>query len=75
MAIAKMPQIDLTPATPGNTTGIHFHGTAGQAASAFNNMTDFPNTTPAATSPADGKTVSVKIPGTQGQTVRFSNPS
>jgi hypothetical protein len=74
MAIAKMPQIDLVPATPGNTTGLHFHGTAGQSASAVNNPSEFPSVTPGAAPPAGGKAVSVKIAQSNGGP-RFSNPA
>jgi hypothetical protein len=75
MATTKMAQLDLTPATAGNTTGLHVHTPAGHSASEFNHPTDNPSVTPGATSPVGGKAVSVKIQGTQGQTVRFSNPS
>lgn len=76
MVIAKMAnQVDLQPGTAGNTTGLHIHTPMGHSASEFNNMSDNPNVTPAATSPAGGKAVSAKITGTQGAVVRFSNPS
>ena len=68
-------QLDLQPSTLGNTTGLHVHAPAGASASQFNHATDFPSVVPVGTAPAGGKAVSTKILGTQGQTVRFSNPS
>jgi hypothetical protein len=68
-------QLDLTPSTSGNGTGLHFHGPAGASASQFDHPTDFPSVSARATLPAGGTAVSVKITGTQGQVIRFSNPS
>jgi hypothetical protein len=73
--IMAQNQVDLTPGTAGNTTGLHVHTPAGHSASEFNHPTDFPTVTAGANPPAGGKAISVKIQGTQGQTVRFSNPS
>ena len=75
MATKVANQLDLNPGTAGNTTGLHVHVPAGQSASAVNHATDFPSVTAGATPPASGKAVSTKITGTQGVTVRFSNPS
>ena len=35
-------QVDLPPATPGNTTGLHVHVPAGQSANVITNPTDNP---------------------------------
>lgn len=35
-------QVDLTPATPGNTTGLHAHLPSGQSANVLTNTTDNP---------------------------------
>lgn len=37
-----MAQIDFTPATPGNTTGLHAHVPDGQSAIAITNPADNP---------------------------------
>jgi hypothetical protein len=76
MATSKMAtQIDITPATAGNTTGLHVHTPSGHSASEFNHATDNPSVTPAAASNAQGKAVKVAISGTDKQSVRFANPS
>jgi hypothetical protein len=76
MGTTKMAnQVDITPATATIGTGLHVHTPAGASASQFNHPTDFPSVTPAATAPAGGKAVKTTIQGTQGQAVRFSNPS
>lgn len=64
-----MAQIDLSPATPGNTTGLHIHVPSGQSANVADNPSDFP-----APSKSGVATVA-KISGTQGSQVRFANPS
>jgi hypothetical protein len=75
MATAKMAQVDITPSSGPTGLNIHFHGPAGHSASEFNNVSDFPNVAPGASAPSGGKAVSTKIQGTQGQAVRFANPS
>lgn len=69
MAIAlPTNQVDLTPATTGNSTGLHFHAPAGNSASAVNNPSDSP-------APAkSGTQVTAKISQANGGP-RFSNPS
>ena len=64
-------QIDLTPST--TPTGLHVHVPNGQTASVVNNPADFP-AVPAQVGTGT-KTVTAKINGTQGSTVRFSNPA
>ena len=66
MAAIPSNQVDLTPATSGNTTGLHVHTPNGQSASAVNNPSDSPST-PAKTG---AKAVTVTVAG-----VRFSSPS
>ena len=66
-------QIDLTPASSGNITGLHVHVPSGQSASLVNNPSDVPNSP--ATVGTGTKTVSVKISGTPGSQVRFSSPA
>lgn len=64
-------QIDLTPAT--GAPFLHVHVPSGQSASVVNNPADFP-AVPAQVGTGT-KTVTTKINGTQGSTVRFSNPA
>lgn len=61
-------QVDLTPATPGNTTGLHAHLPSGQSANVLTNTTD--NPTPS----KSGTEVTAKISQPPGGP-RFSNPS
>lgn len=69
MAAIPSNQTDLTPATTGNTTGLHVHVPNGQSANVITNPTDNP-------SPAkSGVQTTVKVVGTPGSAVRFSNPS
>jgi len=72
MAKTVANQTDLTPGTAGNTTGIHFHGPNGQSANVANNPSDFPT---GKANSSGAPTVTKTITGTQGQVVRFSNPS
>lgn len=65
-------QQDFTPSsTPG--PGVHYHCPSGQTASVVNNSSDFP-AVPANVG-TGSKTVTIKISGTQGSQVRFSNPA
>lgn len=70
MATKMANQVDLTPAT--FSSGLHFHAPNGQSAGAVNNPSDSPN---AAANANVAKAVTVKVTGTQGATIRFSNPS
>ncbi|PYV71853.1 MAG: hypothetical protein DMG96_27920 [Acidobacteria bacterium] len=63
------PQVDVTPASGPAGLNLHFHGPAGNSASAYNANTDFP------APPKSGTAVVVKINGTPGSQVRFANPS
>jgi hypothetical protein len=61
-------QTDLTPAS-NPALGLHIHVPSGQSASAFNNSSDFP------APPRSGVAITVKVNGTPGSQVRFSNPA
>jgi hypothetical protein len=65
-----MANIDLSPGTPGNNTGLHVHVPAGTSAAAFNNCSDFPVAAPTAAPTGAGKSVVVNVAG-----VRFASPS
>ena len=67
-----MAQVDLTPASSGNTTGLHVHVPSGQSASLVNNPSDAPNSP--STVGTGTKVVTVKIAQANGGP-RFSNPS
>jgi len=67
----KMANIDLTP-LPG--TSAHVHVPSGLSSAHANNPSDFPNAAPSASN-SQGKAINTKINSTQGQTVRFANPS
>lgn len=61
-------QVDLVPATPGNTTGLHVHVPVGVSASTVNNPSDSP-------APAkSGVQVTAKISQANGGP-RFANPA
>jgi hypothetical protein len=65
-------QVDITPASSGNTTGLHAHVPNGNSAGAYNNPADFPNASPKAAVTAVTKTVT----GADGKAIlRFANPS
>ena len=72
MGTTKMANIDLVP-VPG--TSVTVHVPSGQSANVANHPTDFPSVTPGATLPSGGKAVKVTIQATQGQAIRFANPS
>lgn len=59
-------QVDLTPGTAGNSSGLHVHVPNGNSACSYNNAADFPSVSPKVTGTAVMKNVSG---------VRFSNPS
>lgn len=61
-------QVDLTPSTPGNTTGLHVHVPVGVSASAANNPSDSPAPS------KSGTQVTAKIAQANGGP-RFSNPA
>jgi hypothetical protein len=66
-------QVDLTPGTAGNSTGLHVHTPVGHSASENNNPSDAPGQTKNA---SGGPTVVLKVKGADGQSnLRFANPS
>ncbi len=64
-------QVDLTPGTAGNTTGLHVHVPNGASACNVSNPTEAPSIPANSTAP---KVVSVKIAQANGGP-RFQNPS
>ena len=68
-----MAQTDITPSTTlgggSQPNGLHIHVSNGASASKFDNPTDVP------APPKSGTATTVKIAGTQGAVVRYSNPS
>jgi hypothetical protein len=72
--MANNQNVDLTPgANPValGGPGLHFHS-PGKSAGEFNDPSSFPSTNPLASGP---KAVTVKVTGTPGVVIKFSNPS